>query len=183
MATSSANVRVAVTGELLIGSVGATAPTTTASATTTFTGLGYISDDGITESRSRDTNDITAFQNGDTVRTVVTSASLTYALTLIETKKETLELYYGVTATTGASEGSFVVVPAATGGRKAFILDVIDGSELRRTYIPQGEVTEIGDLVYQNGEPIGYEVTISAYPDSVINGSAKVFTTSLKTSA
>lgn len=181
MATNSANVRVAVTGEVLVGATTATAPTGTGGTTTGFNGLGYVSDDGVTETRDRSTNDIKAWQNGDTVRTVITDATLTYQFTLIETKKETVELYYGTTVTASATEGNFVVVPANTGGRKSFILDVVDGAELIRVYIPQGEVTEVGDRVYANGDPIGYDVTITAYNDSTLGGAARVWMTALKT--
>ena len=48
------------------------------------------------------------------------------------------------TVTEAASEGNFTIVPSNTGGRRSFIIDVVDGSELIRTYIPQGEVTEVG---------------------------------------
>lgn len=181
MATNSANVRVAVTGEVLVGLTSATAPTGTGGTTTGFNGLGYVSEDGVTETRDRSSDDIKAWQNAATVRTVVTDANLTYSFTLIETKKETVELYYGATVTEAASDGSFVIVPSNTGGRKSFILDVVDGSELIRTYIPQGEVTEVGDRVYASGEPIGYEVTITAYTDSTLGGAAKVWATALKT--
>lgn len=180
MATSSANVRVAVSGEVLVGLTTATAPTGTGGTTTGFNGLGYVSEDGVTETRDRSSDDIKAWQNSATVRTVVTDASLTYSFTLIETKKETVELYYGTTVTSGVSDGTFIVVPSNTGGRKSFIIDVIDGAELIRTYVPSGEVTEVGDRVYASGEPIGYEVTITAYPDATLGGAAKVWATALK---
>jgi hypothetical protein len=183
VATDSSKVRVAVTGEVLMGLTSATAPTGTGGTTTGFTGLGFVSEDGVTETRDRSSDDIKAWQNAATVRTVVTDANLTYTFTLIETKKETVELYYGATVTEAVSDGSFVIVPSNTGGRKSFIIDVVDGSELIRTYIPQGEVTEVGDRVYASGEPIGYEVTITAYADSTLGGSAKVWATALKTPA
>lgn len=183
MALNSANVRVAVTGEVLVGATSATAPTGTGGTTTGFTGLGYVSEDGVTETRDRSSDTIKAWQNADTVRTVVTDATLTYSFTLIETKKETVELFYGATVTEAAAEGNFVMVPANTGGRKSFIIDVVDGAELRRIYIPSGEVTEVGDVVYASGEPIGYEVTITAYADTTVGGSAKVWATALKTPA
>jgi hypothetical protein len=164
-----------------MGLTSATAPTGTGGTTTGFTGLGFVSEDGVTETRDRSSDDIKAWQNAATVRTVVTDASLTYSFTLLETKKETVELFYGATVTAAVADGSFVVVPASTGGRRSFILDVVDGTELIRTYIPQGEVTEVGDRVYASGEPIGYEVTITAYPDTTISGNAKVWATALKT--
>lgn len=181
MAVDSSKVRVAVTGELLVGATTAAAPTGTGGTTTGFTGLGYVGEDGVTESRERSSNDIRAWQNGASVRTVVTDGTLSYSLTLIETKKETVELYYGATATQSATEGNLVIVPTSTGGRKSFILDVVDGAELIRVYIPEGEVVEVGDRVYSNGEPIGYEVTIRAYNNTTLNGSARVYMTALKT--
>lgn len=181
MATNSANVRVAVTGEVSMGLTSATAPTSASAAITGFTGLGYVSEDGVTETRERSSENIKAWQNADTVRTVVTDAGLSYSFTLIETKKETVELYYGSTVTQTVTEGTLTVVPANTGGRRSFVIDVVDGTELLRIYIPSGEVTEVGDVVYASGEPIGYEVTITAYPSAAISGSAKVFATALKT--
>jgi len=183
MATNTANVRVAVTGAVSVGDTDATAPTGTSGALTGFTDLGLISEDGVTESRGRSTNDIKAWQGGALVRTVVTDATLTYHFVLLETNPDTVELFYGAAATPGATDGSLVVVPTSTGGRKSFVLDVIDGAELLRVYVPQGEVTEVGDRVYQNGEAIGYEVTVTAYNDSTIGGAAKVWMTALKTPA
>lgn len=183
MALTSANVRVAVTGEILVGATTAAAPTGTAGTTTGFSGLGYVSEDGVTETRDRSSDSIKAWQNGATVRTVVTESGLTYSFTLIETNKATVELFYGTTVTQAVDDGSFVIVPASTGGRKSFIIDVIDGDEVLRTYIPSGEVSEVGDVVYAGGEPIGYEVTIATYEDSGIGGNAKTWSTALKTAA
>lgn len=181
MATDSSKVRVAVSGEVSMGPTTATAPTGTSGGLTGFDGLGYVSEDGVTETRDRSSDPIKAWQNGATVRTVVTDSGLTYSFTLLETKKETVELFYGTTVTQAVGEGDFVIVPASTGGRRSFVLDVVDGAELLRVYIPQGEVSEVGDVVYSNGEPIGYEVTITTYEDTTISGNAKVYATALKT--
>lgn len=183
MATNSANVRAGVTGVVSIGATGAAAPTSTIVALTGFTDLGFVSDAGVTESRSRSTNDIRAWQGGAIVRTLVTEGSLTFKLVLLETSKAVVEAYYGATATQTATEGNLVVVPTATGGRKSFVIDVIDGAELNRSYVPQGEITEVGDMVFSSGEPIGYELTITAYPDTTLGsgGCAKKFLTALHT--
>lgn len=181
MALDSGNVRVAVTGAVSVGETTATAPTGTSGSLTGFTDLGYVGEDGVTETRDRSSDSIKGWQNGATVRTVVTEGTLTYQFVMLETKKETVELYYGTTVTEAAAEGNFVIVPTSTGGRKSFVIDVVDGAELERVYIPEGEVTEVGDKVYANGEPIGYDVTITAYDNAGIGGSAKVYATALKT--
>lgn len=179
MALDSSKVRVGISGEVSVGPTTAAAPATTAAALTGFSGLGYVSEDGVTESPSRSVTSLKAWQNADTVRTVVTDAELKFTFLLMETSKATLELFYGTTATTGATEGSIPLVPAATGGRKSFVVDVVDGAELTRIYIAAGEVTETGDVVYKNGDPIGYPITITAYPSGGM--SAKKMTTALKT--
>lgn len=182
MAATSANVRAAVTGVLSLGPTTAAAPTSAAGVLTGFSDLGYVSDAGVTESRSRSTNDIRAWQGGVIVRTLVTEGSLTYQFVLLETSKATVEFYYGAVSTGAVADGNLVVVPTATGGRKSFVVDVIDGAELIRTYIAQGELTEVGDLVYSNGEAVGYDCTLTAYPDATLaGGCAKKFMTALKT--
>lgn len=174
MALNSANVDVAVTGAVSIAPVASTAPVSaSASLAVAFKDLGYVSDDGVTETRDRSTDQIKAWQNADVVRTVITESSLTYKATFIETNAVTVGMFYAGTVT--PADGSIVVIPATTGGRHAFVIDVVDGTNLIRTYIPQGEITEVGDVVYQSGSPVGYEVTISAYPDSTIGGNAKKF--------
>ena len=167
------------------GLTGGTSPTVTVATTTQggeFADLGYVGEDGVTETRDRSTNTIKGWQNGDIVREVVTESSVTYHFVMVETKKETVGLYYG---TTVAADGSLIIVPSRTGGRKSYVIDVVDGDDFIRTYIPEGEITEVGDQVYANGEAIGYEVTVRAYPSAALTdtdgkvGSAKKWYSSL----
>jgi hypothetical protein len=130
-----------------------------------FTDLGYVSEDGVTETRDRSTNTIKGWQNGAILREIVTEASVTYGLAMVETNADTVGLYYG---TTVAADGEVIIVPSSTGGRQSFVIDAEDGDDVIRAYVPNGEVVEVGEQVYQNGEAIGYEVTIRAYPDASI---------------
>lgn len=161
MTTSATNVRVGTTGAIYVGATSAAAPTAATGSLTGFTELGYIHADGVTETRDRSTNQIRAWQNSDLVREVVTEATATFQFTLLETNAQTLALYYGIAVDT--TDGSVEVNPAATGGRKSFVIDLIDSSDHVRTYIPTGEILSVGEQVYQNGEAVGYDVTITAY--------------------
>lgn len=181
MTTNSSKVRVAGSGEISVGPTTVAPPTDTGTLPTGMVGLGYLSEDGFTEARDRSVEDLKAWQNSATVRSVVTEADLSYSFTMIETTKATVELFYGTTVTQSVPHGKYTIIPANTGGAKTFILDVIDGSNLKRIYIPQGEVSEVGEVTHANGEPIGYEVTIKTYPDATAGGNAVVFDTALKT--
>lgn len=182
MALDSSKVRAAVSGAVSVAPVATTPPTSSSAALPVgFVDLGYVSDAGVTESRPRSTNEIRAWQGGALVREMITSGSLTFHFVLIETKVETVKLFYGTVITQTAPEGTFVIVPTSTGGRQSFVIDVIDGIELIRTYIPQGEITEVGDMVFVNSDPIGYDCTVTAYPDATLGANAKVFATALKT--
>jgi hypothetical protein len=83
-------------------------------------------------------------------------------MTFIETNSHVLELYYGDTMTSGEID----IDPRSTGGRKSFVIDVLDGDKIERIYIPAGEVTSLGERTLASGEAIGYEVTITAYADT-----------------
>lgn len=161
MATNAENVRVGVTGAVYMGETTATAPTSASSSLTGFTELGYVSTDGVTETRDRSTSQIRAWQNSDLLREPVTEATATFQFTLLETNADVLAAYYGVEVDN--SDGSVAVNPAATGGRKSFVIDLVDGDSGIRTYVPSGEILSVGEQVYQNGEPVGYDITITAY--------------------
>lgn len=170
MALDSNEVRVGVTGAISLNSGTGLTPTDADTPLSTgWVDLGYASEDGVEETRNRSTQPIKAWQNADEVREVVTEASLVFKFALIQTNAETVGLYYG---TTVQADGSVVIVPSQTGGRREMNLDVVDGAEFIRTYIASGEVTEVGSQVYKNGEPIGYQVTVKAYPDPSIVDSA-----------
>lgn len=179
----SSNVRVAVTGAVYAGPTTTTEPTDAEAIVTGFDNLGYVGEDGVTETRDRSSNQIRGWQHGATVREVVTEGTFTLNFVLLETKLENIELYYG--GTVDPADGSIIVNATATGGRKSFIVDVIDDADFIRTYVKEGEVTEVGDQVYANGEPIGYEVTVTGYDTDYAgkNGSAKKFYSSLVVAA
>lgn len=163
MALDSDNVRVAVSGAVYVAPTGTTAPTTSSSALdAAFVDLGYVSADGITENIDRTTNQIRAWQDGSLVREVTSEGTYSVDLTFIETKEDVLELYYGATN----ASGQFDIDPASSGGRKSFVIDVVDGTAVERVYIPAGEITALGTRTLASGEAVGYQVTITAYADA-----------------
>ena len=173
MVTSSRNVAVgkpdlAVSGGLLVAPLGTPRPTSHADAfDAAYVSAGYLSTDGVTESSERATEVIRAW-GGDKVRTVQTEYGTTLSLTLIESRRaEALRLVFGddnvdVDSTSGTVtvKRNSKVLP-----HRQFIIAMLDGEESSHLDIGYGQVTEVGDITYVDGEAISYELTISCDPD------------------
>ena len=186
MAVDVTKVGVAVTGSVYKAPTGTAAPTSQSSAlNASFIEFGYISEDGVTQTLpvSGDVNPIKVWQNGATVRTVRTAPDEfpTFTFVALETNKTALEAYYGATLTQTATEGALTANVTASRTNFSWVIDVVDGAELERIYIPSGPVIEVGDRVYANSEPIGYEITIEAQYNSGITGNFKLWSTRGKT--
>lgn len=184
MAVTPGNVRVAVTGAVSKGLTSATAPTGTAATLTGFTDVGGISEDGVTLSLpdNGDSTPIKVWQNGATVRTVreTTDDLPTLAFTMVETNLSAIETYFGVTVTASSTEGSFEY-KVQNRAASSYVLDVVDGAELIRLYVPSGIVASVSEINLTNTDAIGYGVTIEAQLDTVKNYNFKSWLTALKT--
>jgi hypothetical protein len=166
MALVAEEVRVAITGEFFSAPRDTTAPTDASGALdAAFLGHGYVSEDGVTENWDDSVDNIVAWQNATTVRAARTESTLTLACTLIQTRGSNLELFYpGSQVEANASEFKIDVKPA-TSDPRSFVLNVVDGDEVIRIYIGNGELTERGEVPYTSGEAVMYPVTVTAYPD------------------
>lgn len=166
MALEAAEVRIGITGALYSAPLGtATAPTNAASPLDeAFINHGYSSDDGVTENNSDSTSNIVAWQNATTVRSVRTETTLTFATSLLQTRGSNLELFYiGSRVEANGEEWRLdVVLPQAE--PRQFVLDVIDGPNLKRIYMGNAEITERGEVPYQNGDATMFPITITCYP-------------------
>lgn len=159
MALTAENVVVGVSGKVYAGPTTSTAPTSSTATLTGFTDLGYVSADGVSFTVDKSTNQIRAWQNSDLVRESVTEGTITYSFMLLESNQDAIEAYFGSTMTAGKLE----VNPTNTGGRQSFVIDVVDGAKNIRHYVPSGEILSVEAQQIQNGEAIGYGVTVTAY--------------------
>lgn len=168
MSLLAAAVRIGITGEMYVAPLATAAPTTSVSAlNAAFIGLGYVSDEGVTETYDDTVEEIVAWQGATVVRANTTQSTAKLQLRVIETKGETLELYHKGSAVAVVSAGQWKIdVVAPTSDPRSFVLDVIDGTKHLRIYVANGEVTERGEIVYANGEAIGYDITITCYPSA-----------------
>ena len=96
----------------------------------------------------------------------------TFKFTLIESQNEdVLKAVYGNGNVSGSlSTGLTLLSDSDELDHAVWVIDRItsDGG-VSRTIIPDGQVTEVGDIVYKDDQAIGYPLTITAYPSSSIS--------------
>lgn len=160
--TAAVNVTVAVTGDVYVAPTGTALPVTTAAVpNVAFQAVGYLTEDGITESQGDTTTEIKAWQNADVVRRIQTDHSAQFKMTFLEVNSVSLREYYG-----GNYAAGIVQIKAGVTPRKSWIIDTFDGSYKIRIVIPDGQIVERGDVTYKNGDAISFPITIECYPDS-----------------
>jgi hypothetical protein len=144
-------------------------PTTAdGSLASAFVCLGYCSDSGLSNDNSRSVDQVKAW-GGDIVLTPQSEKTDTFSLTLIETlNADVLKVVHGETNVTGAlSTGLSISVNDKELEPGAWVIDMImTNNVLKRIVIPDGRVTEVGSVSYTDSDAIGYEITITAVPDS-----------------
>lgn len=163
MTLEATEVMVGVTGEAFFAAAGTTLPTDSSTALpVAFAGLGYNTESGINETVGQTITKLRAWQNADVVRTLRTEHDVEYAFDLMQTNAATLEAYYGV----GTYSSGVVQVKSATGKRGVWVIEVIDGTDVVRVVIPDGEVSNDSTTIsHVNDGAITYPITITCYPD------------------
>ena len=164
------------TGAILHAPVGTTLPTlssiTKASVTLdqAFTGNEYVSEDGLTLSPSISTSDIKDW-SGSVVRKVLESFDGTLKWTMISTNKNAMEVAFGTdhvsSAAATATHGAQVRagVGAHLPDSQSWVFLMKDGDARIVIVVPEGQVTEVGEVTFASNSAVGWEVTLSCYPD------------------
>lgn len=167
MPLTASEVRVGITGQLYTAPLGSTAPTdATTALVAAFVGLGYVSEDGVTEAHDDSVENITAWQNAVVVRSAVSSSASTLACMLIQSNVNVLTRFHRGSAMTEVAAGNYRLdVKPIVADPRMWVFDVVDGTKLERILVGLGEITERGELQYANGQPLGYPIKITAYPD------------------
>lgn len=158
-----------VAGSVYRGATSASLPTdATSTIAAAFKALGYISEDGVKNNNSPETENIKAW-GGDVVLNTLTGKEDTFTFKLIESMNvDALAAVYGSDNVSGTlTNGITVKANASSSEAAAYVIDmVLKNNVLKRIVIPNATVSEVAEIAYTDNEAVGYEVTITAVPDS-----------------
>lgn len=156
-----------IASAIAVGPLEASLPTdATTKLDTKFKTLGYISEDGVTNSNSPESEKIKAW-GGDTVLVTQTEKPDTYQFTLIEVLNvDVVRLVYGDENVSGTLKtGITIKANAKPMKAKCFVIETLLNNAIKRVVIPNGVISDVGDIVYKDDEAVGYETTIDCLPD------------------
>lgn len=158
-----------VAGAVFRAPTGTTLPTDASTAlNSAFVDLGYVSEDGVTNNNSAESDNVKAW-GGDTVLVLQTEKPDEWTLTLIEAMNQNvLKTVYGDANVTVGTGGLITVQAKADQlADNSYVIDMkLKGGAMKRVVIPNGSLSELGEIVYKDDEPIGYEITLQALPDA-----------------
>lgn len=175
MATTKNSVANVTTGKPKTGGavfrapVGSVLPTNaTGELDAAFKNLGYVSDEGVTNSASIESEEIKAW-GGDTVAQPQTGKTDTFQMNLVESLNvEALKAYFGDGNVTGTSlqTGLTVKCNSSELEASAWVIEMITtGNSPHRIVIPNAKPSELQDITYVDNEAVALGMTLTALPD------------------
>lgn len=130
--------------------------------------LGFIGDEGLTESENRGTDEVDAW-GGRLARKLQTKWGLEVTFIFLERRTAVLKQVRGA---------ENVIEEAVQGGiqrtvlynrtelpRQVYVADIKDGKRKIRKVYPQAQITEVGETQWSSKSLVQYEVTLTCYED------------------
>lgn len=170
MARDSRNVSAAepkIGGAISVAPLGTSLPeTANANLAAAFVKLGYVSEDGLTNSNPIESEQIGSW-DGETVLTVENSRTDSFRFKLLEVLNvNVLKAIYGSDNVEGTLESGITVKANSKPKEEmSWVVDmVMKNGVLKRIVIPQAKLSGLEDIVYKRNEAVGYDATITATP-------------------
>lgn len=155
-------------GYIYYAPLGTTLPTDATSALPdAYKSLGYISEDGVTNANSADTEDIYDW-NGDPVLSITNNKEDRFTLTLMEAlSTDVMKVVFGEGNVTETDSLVTITANNDAAGEFAFVIDMrMRGGLAYRLVIANGRAVLSSDRTFVKNEALSYEIEISALQDS-----------------
>lgn len=144
----------------------------TAKLDAAFKNLGYISEDGVTNTTSI-SSEQTKDWGGDIVLNSQSDKSDQWKMKFLESLNvDVLKTIYGEENVTVKEETGVIKVVANSDEMEesSYVIDMIlKGGRLKRVVLPVAKITALADVPYKNNQAIAYEVTLGLTPDATGN--------------
>lgn len=157
-------------GAVFMAAVGTTAPTdaTTALSTSTFTDLGFVSEDGVSENVSISTTNIKEW-GGGIVLVTQDEKTATLKFKLIEYLNADVQKFVNGDSNVDGTlvAGLHIKINDKEADERVLVIDqIMRGNIPFRMVIPRAKISEIGEVTYRSNEAVGYDVTVTAIKDT-----------------
>lgn len=159
-----------VTGGIFVAPLGSTLPEdTTTALDAAFQPVGYVTDDGLTKTVNRDSNRILAW-GGDIIAATQKSFTAEFKFKMAEYLNALPQtLLWGEENVTSATATGIdtisVAVTSAAPPHNIWVVEMKQGTGRLRLVIPDGIITDTGDVVYKDDDVASLEVTVTAFAD------------------
>lgn len=132
-----------------------------------FKSLGYISEDGLTNTTDTDSEDYKEW-GGTVIKSEQTSYSESYQASFLESRESVLKTVYGDDNVTSDGNGGIAVKHnGAFTEERAYIFEsLVTATLIKRTVIPRGSIQERDDVSENSEDLLSYTPTIKALPDA-----------------
>ena len=160
-----------VGGAIHVAPSGTTLPTdATTALDAAFVNLGYVSEEGLTNSNSAAVETIRAW--GKDIIYSKDGDDETYSWTLLEVLDANVQKFIrgadNVTVAEGGAMSVQVKRPSARTQMEenVIVVEMILHNRAVRHVIPRGVITEVGEVSYVDDDTVGYQVTVTALADA-----------------
>ena len=149
-----------------------------------FESLGYIHEDGITNSVESDAEDYKDW-GGTVVKSLPTGYTESFQVGFLESRESVLKVVYGSENVKSDGQGGITVKHNGSfSEERAYVFEsLITPTLIKRTVIPRGVVSEKDDVSENASDLLAYTPTIKALPDEDGNTSYAYYYDSAKAAA
>ena len=160
-----------VTGAINSAPAGTALPTDeTTALNAAFKDSGYISDSGLKIGTNQSNTEITDW-SGNVVRDILQSYGNSLTWEHLEWNEESLKNFLGDNNVTAVkTTGSPTKITAKFNGdempTKEWVFNIKDGIRKLRVVVPNGKVSERGEISFTKGDAVKLPITLKTYPDA-----------------